>query len=188
MPISAQPANTFIEDSPSFLLVLHPMRILMVCLGNICRSPIAEGVLRSKIKEHGLNWTVASAGTNSYHTGEAPHRFSQKICLAHGLDISHLRASLFSAEDLRNYDKIYAFADDVYSDIKRICGRGADLSNVDYFLNELRRRPIAGMVIPRNAAVPDPYYGDEAGYGPVYDLIEQACEAIIQNYTKENYV
>jgi protein-tyrosine phosphatase len=164
------------------------MRILMVCLGNICRSPIAEGVLRRKIKEHGLDWTVASAGTNSYYTGAAPHRFSQKVCLAHGLDISHLRASLFTPAALRDYDKIYAFASDVYTDIQTICGRGADLSNVDYFLNELRRSPTAGLGIPQNAAVPDPYYGDEAGYGPVYDLIEQACEAIIQNYTKETYV
>jgi protein-tyrosine phosphatase len=152
------------------------MRILMVCLGNICRSPIAEGVLRHKIKEHGLDWTVDSAGTEAYHVGEAPHRFSQKVSQAHGVDISCQRARQFTADDFNRYDKIYAMAADVYQEIKRIGGRHADMSKVDYFLNELT--PGA------NASVPDPWYGNEDGYGPVYDLIEETCEAIIKKYNK----
>ncbi|GAA4460558.1 low molecular weight protein-tyrosine-phosphatase [Nemorincola caseinilytica] len=152
------------------------MRILMVCLGNICRSPIAEGVLRHKIEQKGLNWTVDSAGTNSYHTGEAPHRFSQKVCLANGIDISCQRARTFTPADLQRYDKIYVFAEDVLRDLGRIAGRHSDLSRVEYFLNELTPGS--------NASVPDPWYGDETGYLPVYDLINRACDAIIEKYGK----
>ncbi len=156
-----------------------PMRILMVCLGNICRSPIAEGVLRHKVKEHGLNWVVESAGTESYHIGETPHRFSQKICKVHGIDISEFRARKFVAADFTIYDKIYAFADDVYREIKNIGGRQTDVSKLDYFLNELNKGS--------NASVPDPWYGNEEGYKTVYELIDKACDAIIKNY-KEHYV
>src|SRR4051812_47269345 len=105
------------------------MRILMVCLGNICRSPIAEGVLKHKIAEQGLNWKVDSAGTESYHIGEPPHHFSQKICREMGVDISGQRARKFVAADLGRYDKIYAMADDVYREIKRIGGANADMSH-----------------------------------------------------------
>ena len=146
----------------------------MVCLGNICRSPIAEGVLRHKVKQHGLNWTVESAGTESYHIGEAPHRLSQKICLAHGIDISNQRASKFTADDFAVYDRIYAMADDVYREIKHIGGRASDMSKVDYFLNELNKGS--------NDSVPDPYYGTEEGYKTVYELIHKTCDAIIKNY------
>ncbi|HQV07385.1 MAG TPA: hypothetical protein PKW62_11515, partial [Chitinophagaceae bacterium] len=71
------------------------MKILMVCLGNICRSPIAEGILQDKVQKAGLHWQVESAGTNRYHIGEAPHPLSQKIARAHGLDISQQRAQKF---------------------------------------------------------------------------------------------
>ncbi len=150
------------------------MRILMVCLGNICRSPIAEGVMRHLVKQNGIKWTIASAGTNSYHIGEMPHRFSQKICLVNGIDISDLRATRLTRTDFKNYDKIYAFAGDVYRDIVSIGGPLADMSKVDYFLNELHPGG--------NESVPDPYYGNEDGYKIVYDLIYKTCNAIIENY------
>ncbi len=146
----------------------------MVCLGNICRSPIAEGVMRHKVKQHGLDWDVASAGTESYHIGEEPHRFSQKICMAHGIDISMQRAKKFVATDFAEYDKIYAMAGDVYAEIKRIGGLGADMNKVEYFLNELHPG--------KNESVPDPYYGDESGYKVVYEMIEKTCTAIVENY------
>lgn len=145
----------------------------MVCLGNICRSPIAEGLMKDKILKNKLDWTVDSAGTESYHIGEAPHQFSQKICLSNNVDISMQRARKFVKEDLQRFDKIYAMAGDVYQEIKNITGKGADLSNVDYFLNELE-----GI----NQSVPDPWYGPEAGYKQVYDLIDRACDAIIKKY------
>jgi protein-tyrosine phosphatase len=169
----------------------------MVCLGNICRSPIAEGVMRDKIKLHDLQWTVASAGTNSYHTGEPPHRFSQKVCMAHGIDISGLRAKRFTPADFTNYDKIYAFADDVFREIRSFGGSHNSMDNVDYFLNELYYFHHAGnevkltiddWKITKNASVPDPYYGGEDGYHLVYELIDRTCNTIIENHKKQTYV
>jgi len=151
----------------------------MVCLGNICRSPIAEGILQHKVKQHGLNWIVESAGTESYHIGEASHPFSQKICRAHGIDISDFRAAKFTADAFSAYDKIYVMAGDVYREIKKIGGKHADMGKVDYFLNELNKGS--------NESVSDPWYGPEEGYKLVYDLIDKTCDAIIKN-RKEIYV
>ena len=150
------------------------MKILMVCLGNICRSPIAEGVLRHKAKQQGLNWQVDSAGTNSYHTGEAPHRFSQKVCKANGVDISYQQARTFTVNDFAEYDIIYAMADDVYNRILKVGGLWADKEKVKMFLDELEPGS--------NASVPDPWYGNEDGYLPVYELINKTCDAIIEKY------
>src|SRR5215213_971091 len=96
------------------------MKILMVCLGNICRSPLAEGVLEHKAKKAGLQWQIDSAGTNGYHIGEAPHRLSQKVARLNGVDICNQRARQFVKEDFDRYDKIYAMAADVVDDMKRI--------------------------------------------------------------------
>jgi len=150
------------------------MKILMVCLGNICRSPIAEGVMRKKIKENGLDWTVSSAGTNNQHTGEAPHKFSQKVCLQYGIDISTQRARTFKAADLSQFDRIYAMADDVYEDMLHIAGRKGDLSKMEMFLNELHPG--------EDEEVPDPWYGGEEGFLPVYKMIDETCDAIIKKY------
>lgn len=146
----------------------------MVCLGNICRSPIAEGVMRHKAEMNGLDWVVDSAGTESYHIGEAPHRHSQAVCKANGIDISGQCARKFVAADFDSYDKIYAMAEDVYREIQRIGGRHADMTKVDLFLNELEPGS--------NASVPDPWYGNEDGYKPVYDMISKTCDNIIRVY------
>ena len=149
----------------------------MVCLGNICRSPIAEGVMRHKAEKNGLNWIIDSAGTESYHIGEAPHRHSQAICRANGIDISSQCARRFVAADFDKYDKIYAMANDVYREVQRIGGRGADMSRVEIFLNELEPGS--------NASVPDPWYGNEDGYVTVYDLINKTCDNIIRTYSNK---
>ena len=146
----------------------------MVCLGNICRSPIAEGILRRKVKENGLKWVVDSAGTESYHIGEAPHHFSQNVCKVNGIDIAAQKARQFTPNDFKIYDKIYAFAADVYREIKTIGGENADMSVVDYFLNELEPG--------KNESVPDPWYGTEDGYKEVYNLIDKTCNEIIKHY------
>ncbi len=146
----------------------------MVCLGNICRSPIAEGVLKHKARKMGLNWVVESAGTESYHIGEAPHRFSQKICRSNGIDISGQCARRFHVEDFTSFDKIYAMADDVYREIQRIGGGKAIMSKVDYFLNE--------SMPGSNASVPDPWYGEESGYTEVFELIDKTCDSIVKKY------
>ena len=150
----------------------------MVCLGNICRSPLAEGILKHKIKEAGLSWQVDSAGTNGYHVGEAPHTLSQKVAALNGIDICGQKARRFVAEDLEKYDKIYAMADDVVEDIKRIAGKKYNSEKVDLFLNELHPG--------EHRSVPDPWYGLEPGYHEVYDLINQTCERIIQNEKSKN--
>lgn len=145
----------------------------MVCLGNICRSPLAEGVLKHKAAEAGLNWIVESAGTNGYHVGEAPHHLSQKVAMLNGIDICGQRARRFVKEDFDRYDKIYAMADDVMDDIRRIAKDKFDESKVDLFLNELYPR--------EDRSVPDPWYGPEPGYHEVYQLIDATCNAIIAN-------
>ncbi|RYY39697.1 MAG: low molecular weight phosphotyrosine protein phosphatase [Chitinophagaceae bacterium] len=146
----------------------------MVCLGNICRSPLAEGILQHKADAEGLQWTVESAGTNGYHVGEAPHRLSQKVAQHNGVDICRQRARRFVAEDLHRYDKIYAMANDVVVDMKRIAGRHWNAGKVDLLLNELHPG--------KNEDVPDPWYGEEPGYHDVYSLIEAACSAVINRY------
>ena len=147
----------------------------MVCLGNICRSPLAEGILKHKAKEAGLNWTVDSAGTNGYHIGEAPHRLSQKVAKLNGIDICEQRARQFVAADFDRYDKIYAMADDVIDDIKRIAKNNYDTSKADLLLNELYPG--------EDRSVFDPWYGEEPGYHEVYQMISEACDVIIEKYS-----
>ncbi|RYY85884.1 MAG: low molecular weight phosphotyrosine protein phosphatase [Chitinophagaceae bacterium] len=146
----------------------------MVCLGNICRSPLAEGILKHKAEAAGLDWTVESAGTNGYHIGEAPHKLSQKVAQLNGIDICSQRARRFTAEDLHRYDIIYAMASDVVDDMKRIAGRHWNPGKVDLLLNEIRPG--------QNEDVPDPWYGEEPGYHDVYKLIDAACDAILTKY------
>lgn len=151
------------------------MKILMVCLGNICRSPLAEGILLHKARQSGLNWIVESAGTNSYHTGEPPHPLSQKVARLNGIDISRQKASRFVAKDFDSYDKIFAMAEDVIDEMKKIAGQKFETSKVDLLLNEL----FPG----KNIDVPDPWYGPEQGYHQVYKMIEEASEAIVRKYS-----
>jgi len=150
------------------------MKILMVCLGNICRSPLAEGILQDKAFKAGLTWSVESAGTNRYHTGDSPHPLSQKIARQNGIDISQQRARTFIASDFDVYDKIYALAEDVLDEIKRIAGKKFNAAKATLLMNE---------VYPgENMDVPDPYYGPEAGYHEVYKLIDEASNVIIRKY------
>lgn len=150
------------------------MKMLMVCLGNICRSPIAEGVMQQKAFAAGLPWQIDSAGTNGYHTGEAPHPHSQKICKSNGIDISQQRSKKFVREDIHRYDIIFAMANDVIDDIKRIAGKDFDATKVELFLNILHPG--------EDKDVPDPWYGNEAGYQPVYEMIERASTAWLLHF------
>lgn len=146
----------------------------MVCLGNICRSPLAEGILQHKANKNNLDWIVESAGTNGFHDGEPPHYLSQKVAKKHGVDISKQISRKFIAADFEKYDKIYVMADDVLEDVKQIAGEKFDVGKIDFFSNELN----AG----ENKNVPDPWYGNEDGYVKVYDIIEKTCNAIIEKY------
>jgi protein-tyrosine phosphatase len=151
------------------------MKILMVCLGNICRSPLAEGVLQQKAFNAGLSWSVESAGTNSYHIGEPPHPLSQKIARAHGIDISKQRARRFVAEDFDTYDKIYALAEDVLDEIRRIAKNKFDPAKAGLLMNELFPH--------KNIDVPDPWYGPEPGYYEVFRMLDKVSDKIIEKYT-----
>lgn len=146
----------------------------MVCLGNICRSPLAEGILQHKAKQAGLNWEIDSAGTNGYHTGEAPHELSQKVARLNGIEICDQRARRFVKDDFDRFDIIYAMADDVLHDMKRIAKEKFDEKKARLFLDELHPG--------KNMSVPDPWYGPEPGYHEVFELIDRACEVIIKKY------
>jgi len=147
----------------------------MTCLGNICRSPMAEGILQKLADEKGLSWTVHSAGTNGLHTGEPPHNSSQKVCKENGINISGQRSMEFEAKHFDEYDKIYVFAADIMRDVKSIAGNQFDESKIDYFLNELYPG--------KNMNVIDPWYGGEDGYYDVFKQIYKGCEAILDSYT-----
>jgi protein-tyrosine phosphatase len=150
------------------------MKILMVCLGNICRSPLAEGILQQKATDNKLNWLVESAGTNGFHNGEPPHYLSQKVAKANGVDISKQVSRKFVPSDFEAFDKIYVMADDVMHDVRSIAGEKFVESKIDFFLNELEES--------KNKDVPDPWYGSEDGYVKVYKLINETCDAIIKNH------
>ncbi|MBM3432488.1 MAG: low molecular weight phosphotyrosine protein phosphatase [Bacteroidetes bacterium] len=153
------------------------MRILMVCLGNICRSPLAEGILRRQIQAAGLDWTVDSAGTLNYHAGSPPHPDSQKAAKANGIDISAQRARQIVPEDVDRFDLIFALATDVLVGIEKILGDRFNPAQVRLLLNELHPG--------QNENVPDPYYGTEADFHHTFTLLDQVCAALIQNHLKK---
>jgi protein-tyrosine phosphatase len=148
------------------------MKILMVCLGNICRSPLAEGILQHKANEAGLPWKIDSAGTNGYHDGEPPHHLSIKVAKMNGIDISKQRSRKFTAADFDAYDKIYAMAGDVIEDMKYIARHNFDAAKVDLLMNEVEPG--------KNKDIPDPWSGPESGYHSVFALITKACDSIIE--------
>ena len=157
---------------------LKCMKILMVCLGNICRSPLAEGILQHKATKAGLNWEIDSAGTNGYHIGQAPHKLSQKIAKLNGIDICGQKSRQFVKEDFDRYDKIYAMADDVIDEIKIIAQEKYNPAKVDLLLNELYPG--------KDQSVSDPWYGPEPGYHEAYKLIDAACDKIIGKYAPQS--
>lgn len=148
------------------------MKMLMVCLGNICRSPLAEGIMKKKAEDAGLEWFVDSAGTNGFHIGEAPHPLSQKVALQHGIDISGQRARQFLKEDIQRFDHIYLMAKEVMYELEDICGDLLPSEKISYLMDA--RYP------GEEKDIPDPWYGPEPGYHEVFTMIEEACDAIIK--------
>lgn len=148
------------------------MKILMVCLGNICRSPLAEGILQQKALKAGLQWKVDSAGTGTWHIGQPPHLLSRKVAAVNGIDINDQRCRQFRKEDMINYDFIYVMDEENYRDIRIISGELWNKNKVNLLLNEL--------FVGENRGVPDPYLGTEPDYHEVFSIIEKACDAIIE--------
>ena len=147
------------------------MKILMVCLGNICRSPVAEGLMRKIAQEKGIKLTVDSAGTSGHHAGEAPDRRSQKNALKNGIDISDLRSRKFLKEDLENFDFIYVMDRSNYTNVMRLASNNEQKEKIKFFLNE-------------EMDVPDPWYGGEDGFEIVFQLIKKRCEIIVNEITE----
>lgn len=147
------------------------MRVLFVCLGNICRSPTAEAVFRHKLHEAGLEARVSvdSAGTGDWHVGKAPDARTRVAAMRRGYDLSALRARQVSTADFTDFDLILAMDLSNLAHLERL-GRGAGPAELDLFL-----RRYAGAL----DEVPDPYYGGEAGFEQVLDLIELACDALL---------
>lgn len=151
----------------------------MVCLGNICRSPLAEGILRHKALQKGLTWHIESAGTGSWHVGEAPDPRSQRVAKNHGIDISQQRAQKFLSEFLLTFDWIFTMDSSNYQDVMAYAKSSEERNKIELIMN---------MVEPkRNIAVPDPYYDDDL-YESVFLMLENACEAIIRRVESDKIV
>ena len=141
----------------------------MVCLGNICRSPLAEGILKNKTQN--LDVFVDSAGTASYHVGNLADSRSIEIANKNGIDLTNQRARQFSEKDFDDFDKIYAMDTNNYSNIISLARDQSDRDKVDVILNELTPKSYD--------SVPDPYYGAGDGFQIVYDMLDNACDAIV---------
>jgi protein-tyrosine phosphatase len=150
--------------------MIQPMKILMVCLGNICRSPMAEGIMQAKIEKYKLDAEVDSAGFESFHTGDAPDFRAIRVMKQHGIDISGQRARLFRASDFDDFDRIYVMDSGNFNDVKSKAKDGNQMKKVDYILNISHPGS--------NKPVPDPYYGGEQGFERTYQLLDAATEQI----------
>lgn len=146
------------------------MNILMVCLGNICRSPLAEGILRSKIFLKDV--VVDSAGTADYHVGNRPDKRSIGVAAKHNIDISSHSGKQFSVQDFDKFDLIYAMDNSNYRNIIALARNEEDNQKVFLILNE---------IFPdENLDVPDPYHGGAHDFETVYKMLDQACDAIVE--------
>tara|TARA_E500000331_G_scaffold357251_1_gene418347 strand:+ start:3460 stop:3897 length:438 start_codon:yes stop_codon:yes gene_type:complete len=142
----------------------------MVCLGNICRSPLAEGILKSKTNH--LDVVVDSAGTAAYHIGEQPDIRSIAIAKKYGIDLIDQRARQFCINDFDDFDKIYAMDTSNYTSIISLVRNESDKDKVDLILNEINPKSFQ--------SVPDPYYGGDNGFQDVYDMLDEACDRIVE--------
>ena len=149
------------------------LKVLMVCLGNICRSPLAEGILKSKIDTNQI--FVDSAGTGAYHVGNLPDPRSIEVANNHQLDITDQRARAFSSADFDQFDYIYVMDASNYSNVLKLAVNEGQKSKVKLILEELDSD--SGM------EVPDPYYGGEDGFEHVYQLLEKSCSVIAEKLT-----
>ncbi|UTD13956.1 low molecular weight phosphotyrosine protein phosphatase [Tenacibaculum mesophilum] len=143
-------------------------KILMVCLGNICRSPLAEGILKSKLSSE--SFIVDSAGTAGYHVGELPDGRSIEVARKYGIDITNQHSRKFTKADFDKFDMIFAMDQNNYADIVALSENEEQHEKVKMILNELYP--------DENRSVPDPYYGGDQGFENVYKMLDEACEII----------
>jgi len=154
------------------------MNYLMVCLGNICRSPLAEGILRDKAVKYNLDIIVDSAGTSNYHIGQAPDSRTISNAKQHGINISNLKGRQFQISDFDKFDVIFVMDSSNYSNIIDLARNEIDRTKVELILNR---------VYPNsNMAVPDPYLGAEQAFENVFILLENACDVIARSIKNSN--
>lgn len=146
------------------------MKILMVCLGNICRSPLAEGIMRSKLPHH---YEVDSAGTSGFHSGEQPDKRSIEVAKRYGIDISMQRSRQIRKEDFEIFDKIYCMDKSNLQNVLSLTDNPQHKEKVCLLLLEADPKSIF-------LEVPDPYYGGPAGFEKVYEMLDLACADIAE--------
>jgi protein-tyrosine phosphatase len=151
-------------------------KVLFVCLGNICRSAMAEGILIDKLKNKGLNISVDSAGTSNYHIDKAPDERMQQKAIEHGLDISYQRGRQFTAVDYNEFDYIFAMDESNETTILKFARNKEDENKVELFLEKYHSEL---------TTVPDPYYGGAQGFEDVYQMLTIACDNFIKSLKNE---
>jgi len=152
-----------------------PVKILMVCLGNICRSPLAEGILASKLPE---NFIVDSAGTGSWHIGREPDKRSIAVAKKNGLSIETQRGRQFKITDFDEFDYIYVMDSSNYSDVIHLAKTPEHKNKVQLILN--------GLFPDENVDVPDPYYGVANGFDNVYQMLDEATDIIAKKLIEKH--
>ncbi|MWB96401.1 low molecular weight phosphotyrosine protein phosphatase [Flavobacterium sp. GA093] len=153
-----------------------PVKILMVCLGNICRSPLAEGILASKLPKD--KFIVDSAGTGSWHVGHSPDKRSIAIAKKNGLNLENQRGRQFSKADFEDFDYIYVMDNSNYNDVIELANTDEHKTKVSLILNEL----FPG----ENVDVPDPFYGSTNGFANVYQMLDEVSEIIAQRLLEKH--
>ena len=149
-------------------------KILMVCLGNICRSPLAEGIMLKLIADNNLDISVDSAGTSNYHVGEQPDKRTINNAKKHGVDLSPLRARQFKASDFDEFDLIYVMDKSNRSNVLALATTEQQKQKIKLLLSEIDSNEIP--------EVPDPYFGGEQGFEDVFQLVYKACEVIVEKH------
>ena len=152
------------------------VKILMVCLGNICRSPLAEGILASKLPKE--NFKIDSAGTGHWHVGKKPDERSIATAKKNGIDITNQRGRLFKSNDLDYYDHIFVMDSSNYDDVIKFVKTDAQKQKVQLILNEL----FPG----ENVDVPDPYYGLQNGFDTVYEMLDETCDILAKRLIEKH--
>ena len=152
------------------------MKVLMVCLGNICRSPLAEGILKKKISENGLNVIVDSAATSDYHIGDRPDPRSISKAAEYGIDITAQRGRQLQNSDFQEFDRIFVMDTSNYSNTVALTNKPEEIDKVEMILN---------LINPgSNQSVPDPYFGGDRGFIEVYKLLDNATDCIMKKLNK----
>ena len=149
------------------------MKILLVCLGNICRSPMAEGILRDMIRKQGLDWSTDSAGTGDYHVGEQPDKRAMKAMLDHDIDISDLRARQLHASDFEAFDVLLAMDANNLQNMRRLAPSKEHAMKARLMMDHAPHHALR--------EVPDPYFGGDEGFEEVYQMLTIACANLIDD-------